>query len=84
MSTLLHMEKRLEAGDNSQKGTQGSKGGTRGGRRLLPPPPIPVKALKAGDTPKIHPSLRASLFELVHRIRISATMFSNPTINSRT
>ena len=36
-----------------------------------------------GDTPKIHPSLRASLFELVHRIRISATMFSNPAINSQ-
>ena len=35
------------------------------------------------DTPKTHPSLRASLFELVHRIRISATIFSNPTINSR-
>ena len=36
-----------------------------------------------GDTPRIHPSLRASLFEPVHRIRISATMFSSPTINSR-
>ena len=30
------VEKRREAGDNSQKGTGGNRGGTGGGRRLPP------------------------------------------------
>ena len=35
------VEKRREAGDNSQKGTGGNRGGTGGGRRLPPCPPPP-------------------------------------------
>ena len=36
-----------------------------------------------GDTPNIHPLLRAPLFEPVHTIRISATLFSGTKMNSQ-
>ena len=39
------VKKRQEAGDNSQKGTGGNRGGTGGGRPL-PPPPVSLPSIQ--------------------------------------